>query len=132
NLKERIESLPEKLNAPVDRSGDSLTAGERQLLCLARACLKDIKVLIIEEPLVTMSDEMESMLKYISHDLFPNATVLTIAHQMKYVMGCDKVMVVEMGKVVEFDSPAQLYRNRQSYFSRMLTASTGDLYETEL
>ncbi|PSN32023.1 hypothetical protein C0J52_18115 [Blattella germanica] len=132
NLKERIERLPGQLNTPVDRNGDKLSVGERQLLCLARACLKDTKVLIVEEPLAAVNSELEFILNYVALDLFPNATILTIAHQMRYVVRCDKVMVVQMGKVIEFDSPSKLYRNRNSFFSRMITASTGDLFETEL
>ena len=61
-----------------------------------------LQVLIVEEPLVAMSDEVDFLLTHKSRDLFPNATILIIAHQMKYVMHCDKIMVVENGKVTSF------------------------------
>ncbi|XP_069684662.1 ATP-binding cassette sub-family C member 12-like isoform X2 [Periplaneta americana] len=132
NLKERIERLPQRLNTLVDRNGDKLTVGERQLLCLARACLRDTKVLVLEEPLATVGGELDSLLNHVAWNLFPSSTVITIAHQMKYVVHCDQVIVVQAGKVVEFDTPTNLYKNRQSFFSKMISASTGNLFETEL
>ncbi|KAJ4444816.1 hypothetical protein ANN_06613 [Periplaneta americana] len=99
NLKERIERLPHRLNTLVDRNGDKLTVGERQLLCLARACLRDTKVLVLEEPLATVGGELDSLLNHVAWNLFPSSTVITIAHQMKYVVHCDQVIVVQAGKV---------------------------------
>lgn len=64
--------------------------------------------------------------------LVSHCPVLTIAHQIKYVVHCDKIMVVDEGKVVEFDTPANLYHNQQSYFTRMISTSMGNLFETEL
>lgn len=132
NLQERIERLPHQLNTRVDRNGDKLSVGERQLLSLARAWLRNIKVLVLEEPQATFGEDLDAVLNHVAWNLFPTATVLTIAHQIKYVVHCDKIMVVDGGKVVEFDIPSNLYRNRQSYLSRMISASMGDLFETEL
>lgn len=132
SMRERIENLPHKLSTHVDRNGDRLSFGERQMLYLARASLQDTKVLVLEEPLATVEDELDGMLNHIACNLFPTATVLTIAHQIKYVVHCDKIMVVDEGKVVEFDTPANLYHNQQSYFTRMISASMGNLFETEL
>jgi len=132
NLWDRIKTFPHELNTRVDRNGVKLSAGERQLLSLARAWLKDIKVLVLEEPLATFGDELDAGLNQVACSLFPTTTVLTIAHQMKYVVHCDKIMVVDGGKVVEFDTPNNLYRNQRSHFSRMISASMGNLFETEL
>lgn len=54
---------------------------------------------MLEEPLATAGGELDTMLNHVAWDLFPSATVLTIAHQMKYIVNCDKVMVVDRGKV---------------------------------
>lgn len=54
---------------------------------------------MLEEPLATAEDEVDAMLNRVAWDLFPSATVLTIAHSMKYVVNCDKIMVVDRGKV---------------------------------
>jgi ABC-type multidrug transport system fused ATPase/permease subunit len=56
-------------------------------------------VLVLEEPLATVEDELDGMLNHVAYDLFPTATILTIAHQIKYVVHCDKIMVVDGGKV---------------------------------
>jgi ABC-type multidrug transport system fused ATPase/permease subunit len=53
----------------------------------------------LEEPLATVENEMNTVLNHMVYDLFPMATVLIIAHQMKYVVHCDKIMVVDGGKV---------------------------------
>jgi len=56
-------------------------------------------VLVLEEPLGTFEDELDVGLNHVACTLFPTATILTIAHQMKYVVKCDKIMVVDGGKV---------------------------------
>jgi ABC-type multidrug transport system fused ATPase/permease subunit len=56
-------------------------------------------VLVLEEPLGTFGDEMTAELNHVAYNLFPTTTVLTIARQIKYVVRCDKIMVVEGGKV---------------------------------
>jgi ABC-type multidrug transport system fused ATPase/permease subunit len=57
------------------------------------------QVLVLEEPLTTVEYEMDGMLNNLACDLFPTATIMTIAHQIKYVVHCDKVMVLDGGKV---------------------------------
>jgi ABC-type multidrug transport system fused ATPase/permease subunit len=56
-------------------------------------------VLVLEEPLATFGDELDAELNHVAYYLFPTTTVLTIARQMKYVVRCDKIMVVDGGKV---------------------------------
>lgn len=57
----------------------------------------------MEEPLATFGDELDAVLNHVAWNLFPTTTVLTIAHQMKYVVRCDKIMVVDGGKVCTRD-----------------------------
>jgi ABC-type multidrug transport system fused ATPase/permease subunit len=56
-------------------------------------------VLVLEEPLATFGDELDAGLNHVACNLFPTTTILTIAHQMKYVVHCDIIMVVDGGKV---------------------------------
>ena len=56
-------------------------------------------MLVLEEPLTTSGDKLDAGLNDVACTLFPTATILTIAHQMKYVVQCDKIMVVDGGKV---------------------------------
>jgi ABC-type multidrug transport system fused ATPase/permease subunit len=56
-------------------------------------------VLVLEEPQATFGEDLDAVLNHVAWNLFPTATVLTIAHQIKYVVHCDKIMVVDGGKV---------------------------------
>jgi ABC-type multidrug transport system fused ATPase/permease subunit len=57
------------------------------------------QILVLEEPLATVEGELDAVLNHMAYDLLPTATVLTITNQMKYVVHCDKIMVVDGGKV---------------------------------
>jgi ABC-type multidrug transport system fused ATPase/permease subunit len=67
------------------------------------------QVLVLEEPLATYGDELDAALNHLAWNLFPTATVLTIAHQMKYVVECDEIMVVDGGKVCTKDQEISSY-----------------------
>ncbi|PWA30778.1 hypothetical protein CCH79_00009268, partial [Gambusia affinis] len=106
------------LDAEVGERGKFFSAGQRQLLCLARALLTQAKVLCIDEATASVDQKTDKLLQQTIREKFQNKTVLTIAHRINTIMDCDRVLVMHAGKVVEFDTPAALCQNDTSIFHR--------------
>ncbi|KAG1686732.1 Multidrug resistance-associated protein 9 [Nymphon striatum] len=112
-MKSKIVSLGGHLLAPVRANGNNFSVGQRQLLCLARAILKKSKTW-----------RQTALIQRTLQDFFGNSTVLTIAHRLHTVKGCDRILVMHNGRVAEFDEPTRLLVNPKSLFSTMMAAST--------
>uniref|UniRef100_A0A3P9QDA4 ATP-binding cassette sub-family C member 10 n=1 Tax=Poecilia reticulata TaxID=8081 RepID=A0A3P9QDA4_POERE len=108
------------LDAEVGERGKFFSAGQRQLLCLARALLTQAKVLCIDEATASVDQKTDKLLQQTIRETFRDKTVLTIAHRINTIMDCDRVLVMHAGKVVEFDTPAALCQNDTSIFHRLV------------
>ncbi|RVE76679.1 hypothetical protein OJAV_G00011380 [Oryzias javanicus] len=108
------------LQAEVGERGKRLSAGQRQLLCLARALLTQAKILCIDEATACVDQKTDNLLQQTIRDKFQDKTVLTIAHRINTIMDCDRVLVMHAGKVKEFDTPAALRRSDDSVFHRLV------------
>jgi ABC-type multidrug transport system fused ATPase/permease subunit len=95
-----------------------LSLGQRQLVCLARALLKDSRLLIMYEATASINHHTDSKLQRVLREL-DNITIVTIAHRLHTVVDHDKVLVLDRGRVVEFDSPWKLLRKEDEQFKRM-------------
>lgn len=110
-LKGMIEKLPGKLNYQLKESGSNLSVGERQLVCLARALVQKSKILIMDEATANVDFKTDRLIQEVIRDKFKDSTVLTIAHRLNTVMDYDRVLVLDGGRVVEFDEPEVLIRS---------------------
>ncbi|KAI9460421.1 P-loop containing nucleoside triphosphate hydrolase protein [Boletus coccyginus] len=120
NLKPYVESLPEGLDAPVQEGGSSLSAGQRQLLCFARALLRKSKVLVLDEATSAVDlDTDRAIQEIIRGPLFHDVTILTIAHRLNTIIESTRVLVLDQGRVAEFDVPAVLLADKSSRFYSM-------------
>ncbi|XP_072516288.1 ATP-binding cassette sub-family C member 10 [Salminus brasiliensis] len=108
------------LDAEVGERGKSLSVGQRQLLCLARALLTEANVLCIDEATASVDHKTDMLLQKTIRERFKDKTVLTIAHRLNTIMDSDRVLVMHAGKVVEFDSPAALCNRTDSVFKKLL------------
>ncbi|RDX54318.1 metal resistance protein YCF1 [Lentinus brumalis] len=116
-LKSYVESLQGGLDAPVREGGSSLSAGQRQLLCFARALLRKSKILVLDEATSAVDlDTDKAIQEIIRGPQFAHVTMLTIAHRINTILESDRVLVLDAGKVIEFDTPQALLANRQSSF----------------
>ncbi|XP_048836747.1 multidrug resistance-associated protein 5 isoform X1 [Brienomyrus brachyistius] len=122
HMKECVAQLPLKLESEVLENGENFSVGERQLLCVARALLRQCKVLILDEATAAMDTETDSLIQETIRSAFLDCTTLTIAHRLHTVLNCDRVMVLNQGQVVEFDEPSKLLANENSRFCAMLAA----------
>ena len=89
-------------------------------MCLARALLRKTKVLILDEATAAIDLETDDLIQETIRREFSDCTVLTIAHRLNTILDSSKVMVLDAGKIVEFESPETLLRNEASIFHGMV------------
>lgn len=97
-------------------AGENLSVGQRQLVCLARALLRRTNVLVLDEATAAVDLETDSLIQSTIRSEFATCTVLTIAHRLNTILDSDRVLVLDAGKVCEFDSPKSLLANDKSVF----------------
>ncbi|KAG0648369.1 ATP-dependent bile acid permease [Hyphodiscus hymeniophilus] len=114
------------LSSPVTESGNNLSQGQRQLLCLARALLKQPKVLMMDEATASIDYNTDSKIQETIREL--KSTIITIAHRLQTIADYDKVLVLDKGAVVEYGHPHELLKKdgKDAIFKGMCEMS-GDL-----
>ncbi|KAE8155606.1 multidrug resistance-associated protein [Aspergillus tamarii] len=113
------------LENPVAESGSNLSQGQRQLLCLARVLLKNPKVLVMDEATASIDYSTDSKIQEMLREL-RDSTIITIAHRLQTIIDYDKVLVLDHGRVVEFDHPWTLINNTDGLF-RSLCEDSGNM-----
>ncbi|XP_015838720.2 multidrug resistance-associated protein 1 isoform X7 [Tribolium castaneum] len=119
HLKSFVKGLTAGLHHEVTEGGENLSVGQRQLICLSRALLRKTKVLILDEATAAVDLETDDLIQKTIRSEFKNCTVLTIAHRLNTIMDSDRVVVLDNGRIVEFDSPSNLLKQQQSIFYSM-------------
>lgn len=104
HLKERVRQLPAQLLHPVQRTSIALSLGQRRLLCLARALLASVKILLVEEALPSVDLETEQLVQRLVHTEFKDCTVQWLSQNPAAVMHTDKVLMLNKGQAVTFDA----------------------------
>lgn len=89
----------------VAESGTNLSAGERQLVCVARAILKKSRILLIDEATANVDHATDQMIQKVIAEKFRDRTILAIAHRLNTVIHSDRILVLERGEVVYFAAP---------------------------
>lgn len=116
HLKTFVSGLDNRLDYKVSEGGENLSVGQRQLICLARALLRKTKVLVLDEATAAVDLETDSLIQSTIRTQFADCTILTIAHRLQTILDSDRVIVLDAGRVVEFDSPDKLLQNSNSIF----------------
>ena len=120
HLKEFVETnLTEGLTHIVAEGGENLSVGQRQLICLARALLRKTKVLILDEATAAVDMETDDLIQQTIKREFTNCTVLTIAHRLNTILDYNRILVLDKGKVAEYDDPKNLLQDKESKFFGM-------------
>ncbi|XP_022166663.1 probable multidrug resistance-associated protein lethal(2)03659 isoform X3 [Myzus persicae] len=119
-LKNVIEDLPDALNSKMSENGSNFSVGQRQLICLARAIVRNNKILVLDEATANVDPQTDALIQMTIRTKFKTCTVLTIAHRLNTVMDSDKVLVMDKGTMVEFDHPHNLLQNKEGVFYKMV------------
>ncbi|KAJ3291731.1 hypothetical protein HDU79_002076 [Rhizoclosmatium sp. JEL0117] len=120
-MKDAISEMDGKLDCLLVENAENVSVGQRQLLCLARACLQKPQIIVLDECTASVDMATDEMIQRTIQEEFRTATTLTIAHRLNTIINSTKILVLGEGKVLEFDTPYNLLINdRQSHFSKMV------------
>ncbi|KAJ3314233.1 hypothetical protein HDU76_002465 [Blyttiomyces sp. JEL0837] len=111
------------LDSEVTESGGNFSQGQRQLICMARALLRDSKVFFLDEATASVDEAADANIQRIIRSAFKDGTVITIAHRIKTIVDYDRVMVLDRGEIVEFDEPVKLLAKEEGVFKKMCEES---------
>ncbi|XP_023365537.1 canalicular multispecific organic anion transporter 1-like [Otolemur garnettii] len=129
HLKELVQSLPEKLLYEISEGGENLSVGQRQLVCLARALLRKTKILILDEATASIDFETDNLVQTTIRKGFSDCTILTIAHRLHSIIDSDRVLVLDSGRIVEFEAPRNLIAQKGLFFE--MTREAGITSDSE-
>ncbi|KAL0721101.1 hypothetical protein Bca4012_035700 [Brassica carinata] len=124
HLKDTIRRNPLGLDAEVSEAGENFSVGQRQLLSLSRALLRRSKILVLDEATAAVDVRTDALIQKTIREEFKSCTMLIIAHRLNTIIDCDKILVLDSGRVQEFSTPENLLSNERSSFSKMVQ-STG-------
>ena len=110
-LKAMVEKLPGQLEYKVNETGSNFSVGERQLVCLARALVQKSKIIVMDEATANVDFKTDNLIQEVIRHKFKDSTVLTIAHRLNTIMDYDKVLILDGGRMLEFDKPEILIQN---------------------
>ena len=116
HLREFVKGTDTGLDYKVTEGGENLSVGQRQLICLGRALLRNTNILILDEATAAVDLETDSLIQTTIRSEFSSSTVLTIAHRLNTIMDSNRVLVLHEGRVAEFDSPQNLLRDESTIF----------------
>ncbi|KZV49450.1 Multidrug resistance-associated protein 5 isoform 1 [Dorcoceras hygrometricum] len=120
-LGEIVRQKEHKLDTPVLENGDNWSVGQRQLVSLGRALLKQARILVLDEATASVDTATDNLIQKIIRTEFQDCTVCTIAHRIPTVIDSDLVLVLSDGKVAEFDTPARLIDDKSSMFLKLVS-----------
>ncbi|KAJ7268006.1 P-loop containing nucleoside triphosphate hydrolase protein [Mycena rebaudengoi] len=122
-LNSAVSDLPDKLETMMD-DGGSLSAGQRQLLCIARILLRRRKIVVLDEASSSLDADTDTKIREIVRTDLSDSTVIAVAHRIQTILDFDVILVLDKGKLVESGSPKELLSRSDSRF-RKLASSQG-------
>jgi len=120
HLADVIRGLPLQLQAPVLENGENFSVGQRSLFCIGRALLRKSKILFLDEATASVDLETDRLIQMTLQDVFEGCTVFAIAHRLNTIIDSDRVIVMDEGRLAEYDAPSRLLEEPTTKFSRLV------------
>lgn len=126
NMKDTVKAFPNGLAETIRENGENLSQGQRQLICIARALLRQAQVLVVDEGTSAVDPTTDELIQNVlrSEAMSRGTTVLAIAHRLQTIIDFDRILVLGAGTILEYDTPAKLMSDPESKFSQMLIESS--------
>lgn len=118
-----LKSMVESLDYYVTEGGTNFSQGQRQLICLARAILRNNKVLVLDEATANVDPQTDALIQKTIRENFKEFTVITVAHRLHTIMDSDRVLVMDAGSAKEYDIPHKLLQKDDGIFRGMVDAT---------
>lgn len=117
---------PNGLDSMISEGGKNLSAGQRQLICLARALLRKSKILVLDEATSSVDPRTDAQIQDTIRREFVNkgVSVITVAHRLDTVLGSDKIAVLGDGALIEYGTPEELLNIGNGHLRRLVDADT--------
>ena len=115
SLQETIQCLPMGLQTSLGEDGENLSQGEKQLLTIARALLKDPQILILDEATSSVDTRLEKKLQQAMDAIMKNRTCFVIAHRLSTIVNADRIMVIDQGNLIESGTHQELLEKNRAY-----------------
>ena len=112
---EFIERFPDKYNTKIERGGNNVSGGQKQRLCIARALLKQPKILILDDSTSAVDTATDAKIRRAFREEIPDTTKIIIAQRIGSVEGADKILVLDDGKIIGMGSHEELMKNCEAY-----------------
>ncbi|KAF9528448.1 ABC transporter [Crepidotus variabilis] len=112
------------LDSAVDDEGSNFSVGQRSLVSLARALVKNSKIIVMDEATASVDYETDRKIQETIARQFADRTILCIAHRLRTIISYDRICVLDAGRVAEFDTPETLFRKPSSIFREMCNRSS--------
>ena len=116
-----VEKLPKKLKAEVGERGVKLSGGQKQRIQIARAILKNVPILILDEATSNLDSKSEEAVQDALEYLMKDKLVIIIAHRFSTIQNVDKIIVLDKGKIADMGTPGELARKDGVYSELLLS-----------
>ena len=110
-----IMTLPNKYDTIVGEGGVNLSGGQRQRISIARALLRDTKIILFDEATSALDNETQNLIQKSINNMKGNYTMLIIAHRLSTIINSDKIYFVEEGKIVDSGTHKELLKKNKNY-----------------
>ncbi|KAL4462373.1 hypothetical protein ABPG72_003266 [Tetrahymena utriculariae] len=120
NLLEKVNSLEKNIHENMSNANDVFSTGQKQLICLGRAILKQSQLIVLDEATANVDMQTDELIQQKIRQRFSNSTLITIAHRLNIIADYDQVIVMDQGQVIEQGSPYELLQNQQGHFYLMV------------
>ena len=111
------------LNQEIAEGGSNLSVGEKQLICITRAILRKSKIIIMDEATASIDYKTEEIIQKAVSEILNDSTFITIAHRIKTILNYDRILTLDNGKIVDFDTPKNLLNDKKSLFYELYSKS---------